>query len=824
MVAATPPAEKSGRIKPVRWGWFSRVMAGVVILGVLGLYLWTGQSPAGRYGFERRNPGSYYTFLADGFISGHLSMAVQPAPELLALKDPYDPSQPAPRLHDASMYKGKYYLYFGAAPALVWFVPLRLLTGLSSTDNFAAVLLCCLGFLFWCGLWRDVMRRHFPAAGGGVFVLGLVVLGLGNMVAVMLRRAAFWEVPIAGAYFFTAVCFWGAHRAASTWKNPAVYLAIASLALGLAIGSRPGWVFTAVGISFFGLALALVWRSPGESWFSGRTIRLVLAGGAPVALCVAGALLYNYLRFDDPMQFGTIYQLAGHNMHTWKMLDWANVPINAYHYFFAPAGWSVYFPFFEVIGMASFKGPADYYGVENVYGAFVNLPITLLALLSPLTLWVKGVRSRWALGLWVGLLAFAFFAGLPVLLRYAASAGRYMVDFVPALLGLGLVGVLATEQALSGKARWLRHGFRIGWVALALYTAIFNVFVSFQHNELLKANDPANYQRLARFFNRVSPLLEKISGSDHGPIELQLRLPKDFKGKLQPLVVTGHSFLADYVYLYYTDATHIQLGFEHTGYGGGVSQPILVDYDAVQTIRVEMGSLYPPDTHPYFEGQPAAAVAEQKHRLKLWVNGVPYRDLTASFFESSPKDVVIGHDPIYGAFGGTFTGTIVSQRRVAGPDPRLREEPIGPLRLALKFPTGKTGKFEPIVVTGETGRGDLLAVAYLDDKHVQFTLDHWGFSEEKSAIIPLDYDLIHLFEIDLGSLHPPPAGLIPKEGFLAPYYVKMDGTTLMQGELRFHPSAEENVTVALNTIGGSSAGPNFSGQVMLQKFLGSPRR
>jgi len=265
------------------------------------------------------------------------------------------------------------------------------------------------------------------------------------------------------------------------------------------------------------------------------------------------------------------------------------------------------------------------------------------------------------------------------------------------------------------------------------------------------------------------------------------------------------------------------VGFEHTGYGGGISQPIAVDYDGVQTIRIEMGSLYPPESHPFFAHAPASRIVALKRQLKVWVNGVPYLDFNAMFNESSPKDVVVGRDPIYGAFGRKFSGTILAVAR-ANDVPNEGGAPrYGSVRLAVQFPMQRTGFHEPLVVTGRAGRGDIFYVSYLDAKTVRFTIDHWGVGEVKSEPVEVNYDHIHVFEIDLGSMRSPPAGAIAKQGFLAPYEVRMDGTVIMQGETLFHPSPADEIYLLLNPIGGSTAAPNFTGRILVKEPLHSSR-
>src|SRR5213079_593487 len=60
-----------------------------------------------------------YPMLADAFLHGHTYLPVDPASELLALPNPYDTEAHAKlALVDASLYRDRYYLYFGPAPAL----------------------------------------------------------------------------------------------------------------------------------------------------------------------------------------------------------------------------------------------------------------------------------------------------------------------------------------------------------------------------------------------------------------------------------------------------------------------------------------------------------------------------------------------------------------------------------------------------------------------------------------------------------------------------------------------------------------------------------
>jgi hypothetical protein len=103
----------------------------------------------------------YYPLLTDAFLAGQTSLLIEPPAELLALPNPYDPIANAQlRLHDVSLYQGKYYLYFGPVPALTLFLPFRVLTGIHLPSRAAVAIFCAAGFACCCALFFLVARRE----------------------------------------------------------------------------------------------------------------------------------------------------------------------------------------------------------------------------------------------------------------------------------------------------------------------------------------------------------------------------------------------------------------------------------------------------------------------------------------------------------------------------------------------------------------------------------------------------------------------------------------------------------------------------------------
>ena len=196
----------------------------------------------------------YYALLTDAFLAGQTSLLVPPPSELLALPNPYDPLRNGEfRLHDASLYHGKYYLYFGPTPALVLFLPYRVLTGSHLPSRIAVAIFCTGGFACTCALFfllAKLEKWDIPAWFASSAVISL---GTAPAFSFLLTHPSFYEVAIAAGYCFVMA----------------------------------GFLLTA--------------HSLGQA--------LALAFVGPVALCGVLLAAYNYTRFQNPFEFGVRYQL-----------------------------------------------------------------------------------------------------------------------------------------------------------------------------------------------------------------------------------------------------------------------------------------------------------------------------------------------------------------------------------------------------------------------------------------------------------------------------------------------------------------------------------
>jgi hypothetical protein len=789
----------------------NRGIAGSLVLmlaaaAIIGFYAWDA-APDGSL-FRTLNGGSsYYSLLVKGFRAGHLSLDVAVPPGLAQLSDPYDPKQNAPfGMHDVSYYKGRFYLYFGVTPAVVLYWPFYALTGHFLEDTQVVFVFCSLGFLTSSVLLLLIRRQYFPSLGLGSELAGLLAVGLANMVPVLLRRTQVYEVAVSSAFAFFTLALLGLYQSMHGSKK-ASWMAVSSVAFGLAVGSRPTYLFGAACLllpAWFAFSRR---RSDGEqtSWRM-----LAVAAIAPFCAVISGLLLYNALRFGNPLEFGQRLAFSGANETKVTHFSLSYFVFNCRAYLFAPAQMSSYFPFVRVIWLPA--SPAGQFGVEDPYGILPDIPFAILALLAPLA-WIR----RPALKVFILGVGIASFLAACVIFTFQFATNRYMVDFLPGFVILSAVGFWGLVENFSGLSRKMALG--AGYTLLA-WSVLFNVFAAFGHNELLRVNDPAVFRRLVHAFGWPRQLYDQAFGRTYGPLEVKLKFPSDKMGKVEPLVITGNEFLSDYLYAYYSSEKTIVIGFEHAGYGGPVTKAIPMDYSAPHRLLVDMPTLYPPIGDPYFDDVPDATLAVFGSHLRVWLDGDEIVDVPQQFHPSfSTKPGVGGGSRGQWALGQKFTGEILHSRLLKPDwDALTKAAHAGPLVISLEFPENSAGKHEPIVTSGVAGRGDVLVVNYLNSNHATFALDHWGYGGPVSGPIEIKPGTRQTLEVRFGSFFPesdrPRDVPIPQWSAASEKLeLSLDGHQVYEVKTPFYQISPDDVIVGKNPIGASSCVAEFSGRI-----------
>ena len=439
-----------------RWARFGPLLSLLAVTTVVYWFFATGGS--WRFDVSR---APYYHLLGEALLAGQLHLEVAPSAELLALADPYDPDQNSRyRLHDASLYQGRYYLYWGPVPGLLhagW----RLVTGVPLYDSVVQVgagLVASVGF--WLILQR-ARQRYLPASPGWLLWGSSLSFALGGVMLYLVGRPSVYHEALLVAMGLLLLSWYSLFVALEGARARRRYLACSGTMLALAIGSRITYLGYAVGP---GLVLGWALLSPGVR--GRRAALLDLASfGAPLA--VAGLLLalYNVLRFGSAAEFGMTYVLQGSSefyramraptggMAAFLTPDALPGNILAYLFFRPPADLSYPLATYAVGWLADPTGHGGTLVETPMMPLFLLAPAALLAPLAPLSF---AAPRRCGLGPVRALVASVLLGLFPTLALLGSARGvtlRYTADVLPGLTLLGSLLVLGWSAGAVGTGR-----------------------------------------------------------------------------------------------------------------------------------------------------------------------------------------------------------------------------------------------------------------------------------------------------------------------------------------------------------------------------------
>jgi hypothetical protein len=546
---------------------------------------------------DTANVWHHYEYLAEGVVHGHTYLPLEPAPQLLALKDPYDPAANAPyRLWDASLYNGRYYLYFGPAP-LVLFVPWRIITGAALPQNLAAAALAALGLAALARLLWEVRLRHFPRLSGWGLAAVTAVAFHASWLPVTLRRSGVWDVPVASATAFawlSLYLLWRFHESGGRAR----WAVATGACLALLMASRVTFVPGAA-------ALALLMLVPAGGPGSDRARRWGAAcAGAAVAAAGGLALLaYNRARFGSWTEFGLRYVLFGEDYRGIRFFSAGLAPFNAWTYLFSAPQPGPYFPFLHPYWTDA--TPAGFVGFEEVYGILFMAPVHLAGLAA--IAWAArpgGARGSGAPALLAGAAALSLSAA-SILFCWAWACSRYTNELAAGwtvATAVGLMAIFGAEGARPGRAVRALAALASVWSVACVWLA------SAEFRGFMAQTNPRAYAAAAHVLDYPALWASRARGVEFGPAELRIRTPGAGAAGDCVLLASGRVQRLNQLVLRPAGAGRFTLRLvenEHLV----LSSPPLEAPGGVLRVRVAAPWLYPPAESPYWDAAGPAARA-----------------------------------------------------------------------------------------------------------------------------------------------------------------------------------------------------------------------
>ncbi len=379
-----------------------------------------------------------YFNLAKALANGHFYIDEQPSEALLAMSNPYDTvarnMDGVTFLWDYAFYQGKYYVYFGILPCLIFHLPWYLLTG-QAFPMLAAAIIANIAFV--CGLvflLYSCCQRWIKQCSQGMFLLLFIVLLSGSWMIYACKYPGHYALPIITGLAFAV---WGVAcwiRSTSGKEIVVWQTTLGSLLVACTLAARPQLL--AVGV----IALVLLADKIHKNGLR-KCIVPTLIALLPFVVVFALVAYYNFARFGSPFDFGASYNLTTNDM-THRGFTLARVPLALFSYLVQPPVPMVSMPYLSAVPQVD----PEYWGQTISEPTYGGLLILAPVLLIPLVLFAQRLRKRVSKVNCI-LIAVLWITAIAIVVLDANGAGilmRYYMDFglffaLAAVLAIGMI-------------------------------------------------------------------------------------------------------------------------------------------------------------------------------------------------------------------------------------------------------------------------------------------------------------------------------------------------------------------------------------------------
>ncbi len=270
--------------------------------------------------FENPDTNQINKELVDAFEAGQVSLLETPSQEMLELENPYDWSE---RLDaevsypwDHLLFEGKYYSYYGIGTVLTLFLPYHLITDKYFPTLWATFIYSIIGIVFLTLAYCAFVKRIFPKISNGIAISGLVIVQSTSFIWYCITIGNFYELAqvsgftflIAGMFFLLRANIFGEGKISKA--NIAVATSLFSIAVlcraALALYCIVSLLFVYAGVK------KIINTSENRTLKANKKsiFKFLLAALLPYVLIGSIQIIYNYLRFGSPLDFGIQYTLT----------------------------------------------------------------------------------------------------------------------------------------------------------------------------------------------------------------------------------------------------------------------------------------------------------------------------------------------------------------------------------------------------------------------------------------------------------------------------------------------------------------------------------
>ena len=238
---------------------------------------------------------NFYSELTKSFINRQLSFSTSPDPELLLHPNPYSAEAFKLTIQDASLYKGKYYTYYGIPPVVFLYLPIYEVLGFIPTD---ALIYTLLGMIYILIIaYLSIKIYNNSPIMGYVFFTGFILNPVIINCLIWYNTSAVSRVFCCLLLIISTLLIWKDELKKTPNQTFTIIFVITLMTLSSI--TRPGSLLDYLIISGY------------ITYKNRQNFKALFVGYFITAILWSINLYYNYVRFDSIFENGQKYITNG---------------------------------------------------------------------------------------------------------------------------------------------------------------------------------------------------------------------------------------------------------------------------------------------------------------------------------------------------------------------------------------------------------------------------------------------------------------------------------------------------------------------------------
>ena len=287
-------------------------------------------------------PDDIYNLMFYAFLKGNLFLE-EAHPSLMELDNPYDVGERESKKPifpwDNVYYKGKIYIYNGIAPILALHCPIYWLTGFTPAAHFTKFLFACFAIIALFLALYEMTKYFCKQINLTTFISSYLAIVFASLIFPTIIGSMRYYTDKVSFVAFSVISLFLFFKAYNS--NRGIFrnflLSLAGISYVLVVLSRPLGIILVTAF-IFPIFLSKLTSSNLKNSFKRIFYKKyeILSFILPIIVGAVFTMIYNYLRFDSPFEFGVSYQLSVHNQNVPRVFISDFIPSLVNFFFYAP--------------------------------------------------------------------------------------------------------------------------------------------------------------------------------------------------------------------------------------------------------------------------------------------------------------------------------------------------------------------------------------------------------------------------------------------------------------------------------------------------------